>query len=67
MKHQGHHPARAGCVILKHLKLLKKSLLKLYQSELAKVEQSQAGINAHILSKKFVIYLLVLVFLHCDP
>ena len=56
IKQQGRRAARAGCVI--HLKLLKKleitrkSLLILYHSELAWVEQSQAGINAHKFLKK---------------
>ena len=46
MKQQGRRAARAGCVKCKRLKLLKNTLFNLYHSELAWMEQSQAGINA---------------------
>ena len=53
MKQQGLRAARAGYVICKRLKLLEKAYFLLCHSELAWMEQSQAGINAHSLFKKF--------------
>ena len=47
MKQQRQRAARAGCVIRKRFKITRKSLFTLYHSELAWMEQSQAGINAH--------------------